>query len=69
MSILPRGHQWRRHQGLRETERRRRRMETRRAAETKAAYGVEVDAEGRTPAGLIVPGVADRRRTPSIGGR
>ena len=43
------------HQGKRECARRLRQLAALQAKRTKAQYGVEVDATGRTPAGLVIP--------------
>lgn len=38
------------------------------AKRRKVTFGVDVDTDGRTPAGLIVPGQEPRRSKPSMGG-
>jgi hypothetical protein len=57
---LPAGKQWIAHCGSRQQTRLRRQREHREAKERKAAAGVEVGTDGRTPAGLIVPGFEPR---------
>lgn len=38
------------------------------AKSRKQTFGIDVDTEGRTPAGLIIPGQEPRRPKPSMGG-
>lgn len=65
MSKLPTGMQWVAHCGKAAQARIRRQRERLEAKAAKARYGVEVDANGRTPAGLIVPGAVASPERPS----
>lgn len=62
MSNLPKGKQWIAHDGRRARDRRRRQQHAIEAKRRKAIAGLPVDANGRTPAGLIVPGFEPLRR-------
>jgi hypothetical protein len=58
---LPPGHQWRHHSGKREQARNLKRIQAQQAKVRATIAGVDVDERGRTPAGLIVPGMEPRQ--------